>query len=88
MIRVTCLRGESGTFESQGAVFVFSQNSVLEFNYQTKLPLEMASQREKQQFQRDVEAEDEEIEHVKAEYQRKIRFFVQECLQGMCDFFV
>ena len=32
----------------------------------------MASQRDKQQFQRDVEAKDEEIEHVKVEYQRKV----------------
>ena len=48
----------------------------------------MASQRDKQQFQTDVEAKDEEIEHVKAEYHRKVsKVFVSERLKEMWDFY-
>ena len=40
--------------------------------FKAKLKIEMANQRDKQQFERDMEAKDEDIEHLKADSQRKV----------------
>ena len=39
---------------------------------QTKLKLEMGSQRDKQQYERDIESRDEEIIQLKADHAKKV----------------
>ena len=42
------------------------------FDFQAKLKLEMSSQRDKQQFQKDLDAKDDEMEQMRSDQQRKV----------------